>query len=277
MVGIWGAALIATAGHAAAPAPDQEKEIAWARARWPDELRGVHLHAPLRKLLAWLPRSGAMNVYLYTGDFACRRATLSRRPPDEDAEEAPPPALVARVNGRPKMESGERVREVTLIDVGVLLSEEGGYTLEQQGSDGRWTDAGGGSGYGPTVYGALSYVDDRVARWDGAAMELHAYCGGPVEWLSCPAGGERPCLRCETVDVVASELNAMTGHGFSHGDRPVTCHDACPTYPETPDLERLLALGGRVQPWQPRNARVSQIPSLYKSRDDCLRDHPAGR
>src|SRR3569623_2837226 len=92
MVGIWGAALIATAGHAAAPGPGQEKEIAWARARWPDELKGLHLHAPLRKLLAWLPRSGAMSVYLYAGDFACRRDTLSRWSPVVVAEEASPPA-----------------------------------------------------------------------------------------------------------------------------------------------------------------------------------------
>ncbi|HEY4183508.1 MAG TPA: hypothetical protein VGP07_00500 [Polyangia bacterium] len=277
------AAIITGSGHAAEPAPELDKEIAWARAAWPDALRGMHFHSPLRKLLAWAPRGGAVTAYLYTNDFACRRATLSRGPWRNDADEGDadetlaPTALIAKIIDRPQMDSGERLRNVTFVEVGALLSGDDGFTTEAQGPDGRWQEEGGGSGYGPNVYGALSYADDHVARWDGEPMEIHPYCAGPTEWLACPTGGERPCERCEEADVMMMQLNALGGHSKSHGNRPVTCHDACPTYPEGAGMKRVSAFASRVQPWQPRNARPAQVPSLYKSRDECLRDHPAGR
>lgn len=277
------AAIVARSGQAAEPTPDLEKEIAWARAGWRDTLKGLHFHSPLVKLMAWVPRGGTVTAYLYAEDLACRRATLSRGhssdpTDDREADEPPaPPVLIAKIYDRPRMDSGERVRAITSIEIGVLLTRDDGFTSEVQGPDGRWREDGGGSGCcEPTVYGALSYADDRVARWDGEPLNLVPYCGGPEEWLACRAGGERPCERCEEVDIVAVQPNSLWGHSRHH-NRPVTCHDACPPYPESPDMGRVRALSNRTQPWQPRNARLSQVPSLYRSRDDCLRDHPPGR
>ena len=262
----------------ATPPPDLEKEIAWALQRWPDELKGVHLHSPLRALLAWVPRGGSTTVYLYTDDFACRRATLSHAEPrDEEADrDDVDPALLAKISDRPRMEDGQRVRDVTFVGVGSLLTRGDGFTTETQGADGRWEEIAGGTAYGPTVYGVLSYADGEVARWDGQAQELRPYCDGPVEWLACAAGGERPCERCEQVGLFVMDPEGLAGHSHDHGGRRATCHEACPTYPESPDAGRVRALRSRVQPWQPRRARPSGVPSLYRSRDACLREHPAG-
>lgn len=262
-----------------------EKELAWARASWPDYLKGVHFHSPVGKLLAWVPPSGALTVFLYTDELSCRRATLSRaeRPSDGNAADADgsssQPDLLARLTGPPVMEDGERVREVSFVEVGRLLSQEdSAFTTEAKGVDGKWHEVGGvAGGYGPTVYGALSYVDDRVARWDGEPLDMRPYCAGPTEWLACPAGGERPCTRCEEVGLLLLPLDGMGGYSVSHGERAVTCHDACPRYAEGPAMERVSSLAGRVHPWQPRHAPLSQVPSLYRSRDECRRDHPAAR
>lgn len=69
--------------------------------------------------------------------------------------------------------------------------------------------------------------------------------------------------------------HSMWGHGHDHGNRPITCHDRCPDYPKSPDLDRLDRLTARVEIWRPRKAPVARVPSLYKFRDDCLREHPA--
>lgn len=284
------ALVIAGGSRAAEPSPDLEKEIAWARASWPDSLRGTHFHSPLQQLLAWLPRGGSMTVYLYTSDFACRRATLLRPrvPASGDGDGGAParPALIAKINDRPRIEDGQRVREVTFIDADLLMSRPGGtFAMEAQRSDGAWHEVGGGNfgqgggseGSHERYYGALSYVDDRLARWDGEPMVIRSYCDGPVEWLACPAGGERPCERCERVGLMVTAPDALAGHSRDHGHRPITCHDACPSYPQSPAIERVSALRWRASTWRPRNARLSLVPSLYKSRDECLLDHPPGR
>jgi hypothetical protein len=279
-------AMVAGRGHGAEPALRYplEKELAWARASWPDDLKGVHFHSLAGKLLAWIPASGALTVFLYTDELSCRRATLSRaeRPRDGDAdpdESSSPVGLQARIIGRSRMEDGERVRDVRLVQVGHLLSQEdSAFTIEAQGAGGKWQEVGGGAGSdAPTVYGALSYVDDRVARWDGAPLDIQPYCAGPVEWLACPAGGERPCPRCEQVGLLLLPLDGLGGHSISYGTRAVTCHDPCPKYPESPAMARVSSLADRTQPWQPRHTPLSQVPSLYRSRDECRRDHPGAR
>ena len=67
---------------------------------------------------------------------------------------------------------------------------------------------------------------------------------------------------------------SLVGHSVSHGNRPVTCHDPCPQYPESPSIQRLRALPARVSLWSAQKQPLAAVPSLYKSREDCLRDHP---
>jgi hypothetical protein len=272
------AALLTVGARAEAPAPDLEVEIAWARATWPDSFDGLHFHAPLAKLRAWVAH-GPVPVFVFNDEFACQAATLFPYEAwrHEDVEPGEVQRMTAKVVGRPRVDEGRTVREVRYVTVDFELSREDSSELEVKGQDGRW-HYGGGSGYGFTMtYGALSFVDEHVARWGGDAQLIRPYCSGPVEWLACENGGERPCVRCEQVTAMVVSPGSLYGHHVSHGNRPVTCHDACPRYPESPSLARLSALSGRVSLWSLQKAPLSAVPGLYKSREDCLREHFQGR
>lgn len=269
------AALLAAGARADAPVSppfDIDDEIAWARANWPGAFDGLHFHAPLAKLRAWVAH-GPIPVYLFNDDFACRAATLL--PPEDEGATQPQP-MMAKIVGRPRMDDGRLVREIKYVAVDFELSgSDDGLAFEARGEDGRWR-AASASGYGipPTIYGALSSADARVARWGGAAQAMRPYCSGPVEWLACAAGGERPCVRCEEVRVTIAGTRVLSGSSVSQGSRPVTCHDACPQFPESPRIKRLRILLARSSLWIAEKRPLSAVPSLYKSREDCLREHP---
>jgi hypothetical protein len=277
----WLSLLVALAGgvvHAdEAPEPryDAEAETAWARATWPDDLKGLHFHVPLAKLLAWAPRKGLSPAYLYTNDFDCRRVELARVAPG-DSEDAPP-ELVGKMSDPARIEDGRPIREVRLIEIGLTLSRENGTTyVERRDARGTWQAAGGGGIWlEPVSYGGLSYVDDRVVRFDGNAQAIHAYCDGPIDWLACPGGGEHPCDRCDRVALMVIEARA---NGWSvannYGGRAIACHDRCPSHPVSANLARIEALNAHTDIWRQQESPLATIPSLYKSRDDCLREHP---
>jgi len=189
---------------------DLTSEIAWARESWPDDFKGMHFHSPLAQLLYWAPHKGSVPAYLFTDDFACRRVELSRDEPERGAAVDTPPELSGKINGRPYLRDGHQVRELTIVSIGQELFREDGAThVEGLDARGRWQpEESGGIGVPPIVYGALSYADDRVARFDGEPQVLHAYCSGPTEWLSCPTGGERPCERCQQVSLLFAEKNS---------------------------------------------------------------------
>ena len=182
--------------------------------------------------------------------------------------------MTATIVGRSRVEDGRTLREVTYVTVDQELSREDGSAHEARDEDGRWrlTDS---SGYGtPTIYGALSSVDDRVARWAGVTQVIRPFCSGPVEWLGCAGGGERPCVRCEKVTPMIVGAGSSARLSVTHGNRPVTCEDPCPKYPESPSVKRLRVLSARVSLWSAQKEPLATVPSLYKSREDCLRDHP---
>jgi hypothetical protein len=269
------AALLASGARAEAPVPsppDLDAEIAWARATWPGSFDDVHFHAPLAKLRAWVAR-GPVPVYIFTDEFACRAATLL---PYEArlGDDAEPRPMAATIVGRSRVDDGRTVREINYVTVDFELSSEDGSATEARGEDGLWHLIAS-QGYGiQTTYGALSSVDARVARWGGSTQTIRPYCSGPVEWLACEGGGERPCVRCEEVRVMIVGPLSLSGYSISHGSRPVTCHDACPKYPESPSIKRLRVLSARSSLWVAEDRPLSAVPSLYKSREDCLREHP---
>ncbi len=259
---------------------DLSAEIEWARKRWPDDFKGLHFYSPLAKLLAWVPPGRTVPAFLFTNrefsdTHACRRVELSRGV-TESGELLP--SLEAKINDRATIEERSKTRTFTILRVGrwLVQPEYGATYSESLDARGRWQPESSGSGFNRVIYGALSYVDDRVARFDGEPQEMHAYCGGPEEWLSCPTGGERPCERCEMVGMMFTEVDAGWGHGRGDDGRAITCHDRCPRYPETPDLKRLGELDAHVNLWRPRKDSLAVVPSLYKSRDDCLREHYHG-
>jgi hypothetical protein len=236
------------------PTDDLKGEIAWARATWPDELKHIKFASPVAGLLSWAPRRGETSAYVYTSEFACQRVVLSRETPDASNTM---PALVGRIYHRPRREA-ELWGDYTILSVGRTLSREDGP-------------------YDPIVFGALSFVDKRVAYFDGEPQVAHTYCNGPPEWLPCAAGGEHPCERCEVVGLIVFQAPTGPGEGWGvghgYGTRPVSCHDPCPAYPEGPDRRRIEKLIADVDLWLPRHALLADVPSLYKSRDECLREH----
>ena len=265
---LFATALVAPASLAADPRePDLAAEIAWARTRWPDELQGVHFHVPIARLVEWVPRGRKLTGFVYTPDHACLPVELRR---DEDR-----PLLEARIVTRRWSEQGRPRRELTVAWAGEELEwEDSDSEVEVRAPNGAWRMESS-SGYGTsTNFGALSSVEEGVARFDGDALRINAYCDGPVEWLACPGGGEHPCERCDAIGVRLTSRTAVWGRSRHQGDRPVACHEACPRYPENPDRSRIEALAGRVSPWRLERRSPSQSAALYRSRDDCLRDHP---
>jgi hypothetical protein len=180
------AALATLGARADAPAPappDLDAEISWARANWSPDFEGLHFHAPLAELRAWVAR-GPVPLYLFNDDFACRAATLS-------------------------------------------------------------------------PYRASPGDADAPARKDedaSASRAMTAKIVGPPRVIVSP--------------------RSLSGHSFNRGSRPVTCHDPCPKYPESASVKRLHALSARVSLWRAQKEPLSAVPNRYKSREDCLREHP---
>jgi hypothetical protein len=76
------------------------------------------------------------------------------------------------------------------------------------------------------------------------------------------------------LDIMDAQIESW-GHGNGYGGRAISCNDRCPTYPESPDLARIQALSDPNIPlWRPQKVPLAAIPSLYKSRADCVREHP---
>jgi hypothetical protein len=177
-----------------------------------------------------------------------------------------------------RIEDGHRVRDYMIMRIGAWLVLDSGFSgTESRGAEGRWRSDGYGGGTAePTVYGALSSIDGRVAHFDGQPLQLVDFCAGPVEWLTCPSGGERPCERCEQIGVFLFDVGSKWGPlGRNYGKRPVTCHDACPRYPEDPAMARADRLAARVSLWRSDETPLAESATLYKSRAECLREHPS--
>ena len=300
MRGAWvavvvGALSIGAASHAGEPPaapPDLAGEIAWARATWPDVFADVHFETPLARLLAWAPPRGERVAYLYTEEHACREVGLHRENPDtlDDGTSEPATALGGRLRGPTWIQHGREGRNVRLVSVGDELEVDvGSFPTEEKDANGRWRYRPGAAiGIMPDRLGWLSYADDRVARWDARPLGLQTACTGPPEWLACPTGGERPCPACDPVSVYVED----TGHDIIHlmgvrnrtglersglGQRRATCTALCPGPPDSPDIVRLRALVSRVGIWRPQKRPAAEVASLYRSRADCLREHPRRR
>jgi len=288
------AASIGPAAHADAPppaSPDVEAEMAWARATWPDQFKDVRIDTPLARLLAWAPRRGTRTAYLYTIDIACRSVSLQSDEPDVvEGEPEPVTTMTAMLRGRAHVEEGRQVRGLKPLTVGDELTlETGEFPYEEKDARGRWRRKGGPAlGIMPEHYGWLSYVDDRVARWDAEPLRLEVTCKGATEWLACSAGGEHPCERCDHF-LVYLESAAYGYYGIAGGTpaavglsnpeigvkRVATCRDRCPSHPDSPEVTRVRQLARRAGGfWRDAKTPLSKVSSLYLSRADCLREHP---
>jgi hypothetical protein len=187
--------------------------------------------------------------------------------------------LIATIASPTRIEGGRLVRDISAVYIGEEMSQERmTSTVQARDARGRWKFIYGTAiGVMRASFGWLSYADDRVARWDAQPLALDIQC--PVEWLACPASGGRPCPRCERALVVLQHIGAA---GDVVGllqliDRkplpPATCQDPCRSS-DSPDIARLRRLDERIRLWRPRRTPLARVSSLYRSRDDCLREHP---
>lgn len=251
-------AVAADAAGPPAPRDDLAAEIAWARTTFP-ALRGLNFDAPVAKLLDWVPLGKSIEAYLYTSDHACMRIELGH---DENN----------RLSGETRRRSENPARWP--FDSLEWLTADRSLVRHQQ-----WEGELDGHGW---TYGALSFVDARVARFGGEPLTVVALCDGPWDWIPCAGGGDRPCDRCERLRIdTAAAGEGFRGRSSDYGSkRRFTCRESCPRRPRgamDDAQERLQMLLRHTVVWWPRSAPISKLPALYRFRADCLREHHEAR
>ncbi len=256
---------------------DLEREVAWARAKWPRDLKGVQFQAPVNKLVEWLPPGTSSPAWVFSPTHQCVRIELMR------AATAPATAgededLEAKEILEERTIDGREVRSYRLFRVGFLFTGHGDELgSEERDRSGTWRPAGsGGTGSRSVPLGALSYVDASVARFGGTAVVLHPECVGPVRWLRCDSGGERPCVGCTQTDVLvvdAQDYEYFSEGGLSPSHRPVTCTEPCPSNPVDPAFARLGELQEHAHIWRQSGKPLVHVPSLHRSLESCVRAH----
>jgi hypothetical protein len=253
---------------------DLKREIGWARSHWSADLKGLHFHSPTAKLLEWVPRGGAIKVWMFTGGGAACVSIDLRRVSDGDGE-----ALVGKHFSGEQTRSTEPSRTYTSVVIRSVFTESRDYCAVDIASGASLGCCG--IGEPDRIVGVLSDVGQDSARFDGEEIALHPECDGPIEWLRCKSAGKRPCARCERVSIIPTEAQAdfSSGGPIPHADlRRATCNEACPAQPSSPILARLEELERRTHIWRRRHQPLTEIPSLHRTLAGCVRDHfPKGR
>jgi len=213
-----------------------QREIAWARRTWPSDLEGVRFGTPAKKLLAWVPAGGSVEVWAFSPSHSCDHLEL-RRISDELVGES----IVDRGN-----RYGREFRAWKVFAFGDLFAE-GGESLrgEERDPDGTWHTTGytGTIGRENKTYGVLTYVDTNVARFGGTNLALYAQCEGSG---------------CKKISVMAMEADA---------------YNTDPRSPDNPAVTRLDALQSHVTVWQPSGDSRADTPSLHRTLAGCMRTH----
>jgi hypothetical protein len=272
----------APAPSEAKPGSDPKREIAWARAKWTRDLKGLQFDAPVDKLLNWLLPGTSTSVWAFSPMHRCARLDLIRAGRTQTTAGDDEDELEGKEILEQRVVQGREVRTYRLFSFGFLFSGNGDELgSEERDRGGTWHPAGsGGTGSRSVPFGALSYVDAEVARFGGTAVVLHPECVGPVRWLKCTGGGERPCVGCEQTDVLvidANDYEYFSEGGLFSPDRPVTCTERCPANPVNPALARLSDLQEHAHVWRQSGKSPAEAPSLHRSFEGCMRAHfPAG-
>jgi hypothetical protein len=279
----------ASPGHRvrAKGAHDARAELAWARGEWPDELDKAQLAYRSRRLLSWVPEGKTVKAYIFTEYYDCAPVELSR------CERKGCGYLVGRVfPEEPVREDGRVMRLVYTIALDDRISDEHDcVTFERRGKGGRWHEDSNNcmcTGHHPPEP-VLSFVDGSKAIYGGEPLVIEGVCAGPKEWLSCTHGGERPCDTCKEVALEVEVDGATPALTVTVGEKAdehrQRCNEPCPETTH-PQIERLRILskhmrrrmadvtssGGLPSLWRPLQ---DEPPSgVYKSKQDCLREHP---
>jgi hypothetical protein len=215
---------------------DLRREIAWARRTWASDLEGVRFGTPAKKLLAWVPAGGSVEVWAFSPSHNCDHLELRQ--------------ISGELVGESIVDSGNRqgreFRAWKVFAFGDLFSEGAeSLRIEERDADGTWHPAGytGTIGSENATYGALTYVDANVARFGGTHMALYAECVRPG---------------CKKVSLMAVEADA-----YYDGGR----------HTPNPAVARLDALQSQVTVWQPSEESRADTPSLHRTLAGCMRTH----
>lgn len=215
---------------------DLQREIAWARRTWASDLEGVRFGTPTKKLLAWVPTGGSVEVWAFSPSHDCDHLELRLISGELVGE-----SIVDSGNSQ-----GREFRAWKVFAFGDLFAEGAeSLRVEERDADGTWHPAGytGTIGRENATYGVLTYVDANVARFGGTHMALYAECVRPG---------------CKKVSVMAVEADAY--------------YDGARNTPN-PAVTRLDALQSHVTVWQPSGDSRADTPSLHRTLAGCMRTH----
>jgi hypothetical protein len=276
--------LLASARPAGSEEPyNLKREVAWARAMWRADLKGVHFEAPIAKLLAWAPPGGTVKVWLFTSDDACTPTELRRVPLAHPTSRGETEVLTgkhfpsARPGpgglGLPNPAETSRAFQPLWIGFELQVSSE---LCTEDITSGALLGCGG-IGEDDQVYGALSDADSETARFGGVAIGLIPSCEGPLYWLKCRSGGKKRCRRCEQVALSPDEPAGWDPNNLESGEvfsRDATCDKPCPDPTPSPTLTRVHRLDERAPTiWRRSEEPPATVPSLHRTLAGCLRAH----
>jgi hypothetical protein len=252
---------------------DLKREIAWARATWPRDLAQLRFESPIAKLVAWVPPGDSINVWAYSPAHKCAAIEL-RRVANPGPHRAAGEPLEGKQILEQKVRKGTDYRLYQVFWIGALFTGNGDQLMwEERNAQGDWELTGSsGTSSESEPFGALSYVDSTVARFGGTPVVLHGRCVGPIRWLKCNGGGERPCVGCKQTEIDVETSDNYSEGGLFSPDRPATCHERFPP-DSNPALARLDTLQSRLRIWQPSGSPGAETPSLHRTLASCMRTH----
>jgi hypothetical protein len=268
---------------------DGKAELAWAGGEWPDELEGVALAFPSRRLLSWVPKGQTLKATIFSEHYDSAPVGLSR------CEGKGCGYLVGRVVREQRIHGSRVEREIYEIALDDRISDEHDCAmLEWKDRRGQWHEDSSGwgcSGHHPPEP-VLSFIDNSKAIYAGEPLVLHGVCAGPKGWRPCARGGERRCDTCKAVGLdieVGGADPVLTIEAEERVDGlHQRCDEACPVS-TNPSIERLRILGEHVRHRGADVTSAGGLPSLwrpsqdadpagvYKSKQDCRREHPRTR
>ncbi|MFO0548924.1 MAG: hypothetical protein U0271_11080 [Polyangiaceae bacterium] len=243
------------------PVSEASRELAWARSRWPAELRRVQIGSHLSALKDWLADVESIPIWLSSPIGECAPGTLTRI---KDQDE-----LVLVVYSNERTEQGVRVRDYNDGTVSDELDLGGSGGRQIQAADGTWQDRERWSQSDVGSWGHLSKVTHDLARFAGRWVDLRASCAGPTFHIDCQSSvGNQgdDCSTCSEVRVTVSERDMGMMRTHVAAVPRIGC--SCPT-PENPDLDRVAALFSSIDPWAVTDASDADAPTLYRTLAAC--------
>jgi hypothetical protein len=250
----------------APPELDMDREIAWAKRRWPEALSNVRFDSLAPKLMEWVPKGKTRMGYL---GGTCEPVRLSR------AEGPTGERLEGHVFEKPTRDNGRRKRRYRLL----YFAREyrapcvGGEEVESP--NGNWTHGiGWACGEEDRVRGVLSYVDRKVAKFTGESVGMGFTCWDSVTSFHAPgsycASDKPDCHHCSALFVYVRSKDDYSTTPNDHPPKKGTEDWS----QKGSDFARLLRLENARKAWRPRpSARLPKTdpPVLYRHQADCLR------